>query len=371
MNDQEQDIIWWPFEEVAAFMEAGFRAVDVPAGDAAVCADVLVAADKRGVDTHGVGRFKPIYLDRILAGTQNPVTRFDVLRETPTTAVIDGHNGMGHVIARRAMEMAVAKAKACGLGMTVVRNSTHYGAAFYYAQMAVDEGMIGLTGTNARPSVAPTWGVEPMLGTNPLTWGIPSDEPFPFMIDCATSVTQRGKIELYDRLGQELPDGWVIGQDGAYRHDTHQVLTDLTKDRAALTPLGGLGEDGGGYKGYGYAMVAEILSSALSQANFMKALLGVDAAGQPAPIELGHFFLAMDVEAFVDLPSFRRQVGDICRALRASKKTPGAERIWTPGEKEWEISQYRQDRGVPFNAPLRASFQAVKEKLGLKEALPF
>jgi LDH2 family malate/lactate/ureidoglycolate dehydrogenase len=323
------------------------------------------------VDSHGVGRYKPIYLDRILAGIQNPVTKFEVLRETPTTAVIDGHNGMGQVIATQAMRMAIDKAAAGGLGMTVVRNSTHYGAAFYYANMAVEAGMIGLTGTNARPSIAPTWGVEPMLGTNPLTWGMPSDEAFPFLLDCATSVTQRGKLELFDRLGKELPDGWVIGTDGRYRHDTHQVLRDLTRDQAALTPLGGLGEDGGGYKGYGYAMVVEILSSALSQASFMKALLGMDAAGKPAPIELGHFFLAMKVEAFVDLPLFKKQVGDICRALRASRKAPGAERIWTPGEKEWEIEQYRKDRGVPFNAALRASFQAVKDRLGLAESLPF
>jgi LDH2 family malate/lactate/ureidoglycolate dehydrogenase len=371
MNNSEQDIVWWPFDQVAAFMEAGFRAAGVPAADAAICADVLVAADKRGVDSHGVGRFKPIYIDRILAGTQLPVTRFEVVRETPTTAVVDGHNGMGHVIARRAMQMAIDKAKACGLGMTVVRNSTHYGAAFYYPQMAIDAGLIGLTGTNARPSIAPTWGVEPMLGTNPLTWGMPSDEPFPFLLDCATSVTQRGKLEQFERQGKDLPDGWVIGQDGAYRHDTSQVLADLSRDRAALTPLGGLGEDCGGYKGYGYAMVVEILSSALSQANYLKALMGVDAAGKPAPIELGHFFLAIQVEAFVDLPAFKRQVGDICRALRASKKAPGAERIWTPGEKEWETSQYRRDRGVPFDAPLRTSFQAVKDKLGLAEELPF
>ncbi len=269
------------------------------------------------------------------------------------------------------MGMAIEKAEACGLGMTVVRNSTHYGAACYYPLMAIEHGMIGMTTTNARPSIAPTWGVEPMLGTNPMTWGMPSDEPFPFMPDFATSVTQRGKLELYDRLGKDLPDGWVIGQDGAYRHDTKQVLADLTKDRAALTPLGGLGEDLGGYKGYGYSMVVEILSSALSQARFLKALVGVDSRGMPAPIELGHSFLAIKVEAFVSLDDFRRQVGDICRDLRASKRAPGAERIYTPGEKEYDAWLYRKDKGVPFNEPLKASFRAVKERLGLPHALPF
>jgi LDH2 family malate/lactate/ureidoglycolate dehydrogenase len=365
------DITWWAFDEVEAFMRAGFEAAGVPPEEAAVCADVLIAADKHGVDSHGVGRFKPIYLDRIWAGTQNPKTRFEVVRETPTTAVIDGHNGMGHYIAKRAMEMAIDKADTMGLGMSVVRNSTHYGAAFYYARMAVDRGMIGFTGTSARPSIAPTWGIEPMIGTNPLTWGMPTDEEFPFMIDCATSTTQRGKIELYDRLGKELPDGWVIGEDGAYRHDTHQVLVDLTRDKAALTPLGGLGEELSGYKGYGYAMVCELLSSCLSQANYLKALSGIDSSGRPAPITLGHFFMAIKIDAFVELDAFKKQAGDICRQLRASKKAPGAQRIYTPGEKEYETWLFRKNKGVPFNEPLRKDFREVKTRLGLQTPLPF
>lgn len=367
----DESITWWKFDEVEAFMRAGFEAVGVPAEEASVCANVLISADKRGVDSHGVGRFKPIYLDRIWAGTQLPKTHFEVVRETPTTAVIDGHNGMGHYIAKRAMQMAIDKAEKNGLGMTVVRNSTHYGAAFYYPNMAVERGMIGMTTTSARPSIAPTWGVEPMLGTNPMTWGMPSDEAFPFMPDYATSVTQRGKIELYDRLGKDLPDGWVIGEDGHYRHDTHQVLIDLTKDKAALTPLGGLGEDLGGYKGYGNTMVVELLSSALSQANFMKALMGVDKEGKPTSIELGHSFLAIKIEAFCDLDAFKRQVGEISRQLRASKKAPGAKRIYTPGEKEYETWLFRKDKGVPFNAPLKNAFRTVKEKLNLPNALPF
>ncbi len=369
MNDS--DITWWPFSEVAQFMCDGFTAVGVPEEDAVVCADVLVSADKRGVDSHGVGRFKPIYMDRIWNGTLNVKTDFEIVRETPTTAVIDGHNGMGHAIAKRSMQMAIDKADKLGLGMTVVRNSTHYGAAFYYANMAAERGMIGLTGTSARPSIAPTFGVEPMLGTNPMTWGMPTDEPFPFMLDCATSVTQRGKLELYDRLGKDLPDGWVIGQDGKYRNDTHQVLIDLTRDKAALTPLGGLGEDLGGYKGYGYAMVVELLASALSQANFMKALIGLDRDGKSIPIELGHFFMAMKIEAFVELDAFKKHAGDISRALRASIKAPGHDRIYTPGEKEYEISQFRKNKGVPFNAPLQKAFTEVKDRLSLKNRLPF
>jgi L-2-hydroxycarboxylate dehydrogenase (NAD+) len=367
----DDKVTWWAFDEVEAFMRAGFEAAGVPSEEASVCAEVLIAADKRGVDSHGVGRFKPIYLDRIWAGTQSPRTEFEVVRETPTTAVIDGHNGMGHYIAKRAMQMAIDKADKCGMGMAVVRNSTHYGAAFYYPMMAVGRGMIGMTTTSARPSIAPTWGVEPMLGTNPMTWGMPSDEAFPYLPDYATSVTQRGKLELYERLGKELPDGWVIGQDGRYRHDTKQVLVDLTKDLAALTPLGGLGEDFGGYKGYCNTLTVELLSSCLSQANFMKALIGVSPEGKPCPIELGHSFMAIKIESFCELSAFKSQVGEICRQLRASRKAPGAERIYTPGEKEYETWLYRKDKGVPFNEPLKASFKAVKARLGLTQELPF
>ena len=366
-----EEITWWSFDSVKKFMKDGFKAIGVPEADAEICADVLVAADKRGVDSHGVGRYKPIYLDRIWAGTQETKTNFEIARETPTTAVIDGHNGMGHAIAHKAMTMAVEKADKYGLGMTVVRNSTHYGAAFYYPMMAINKGMIGLTGTNARPSIAPTWGVEPMLGTNPMTWGMPTDEDFPFMLDCATSVTQRGKLEVYERLGKELPEGWVIGEDGNYRTDTKQVLVDLTKDKAALTPLGGLGEDLGGYKGYGYSTVVEILSTALSQADYMKMLMGIDSEGKKIPIQLGHFFLAVKIEAFVELEKFKKHAGDICRGLRKSKKAPGADRIFTPGEKEHEIWLYRKDKGVPFNEPLKRDFRAVNEKLNLGYDLPF
>jgi len=367
----DDSVTWWKFDEVEQFMRDGFKAIGVPAEEAAVCANVLIAADKRGVDSHGVGRFKPIYLDRIWAGTQLPKTNFEVVKDTPTTAVVDGHNGMGHYIAKRCMEMAIEKADKFGMGMVVTRNSTHYGAAFYYANMAVERGMIGMTTTSARPSIAPSWGVEPMIGTNPMTWGMPSDEAFPYMPDYATSTTQRGKLELYDRLGKDLPDGWVIGEDGKYRHDTHQVLIDLTKDKAALTPLGGLGEDFSGYKGYGNALTVELLSSALSQANFMKALMGVGPDGKAAPIELGHSFMAIKIENFCDLDAFKHQVGEICRQLRASKKAPGAKRIYTPGEKEYDTWMFRKDKGVPFNAPLKAAFKTVKEKLNLKNDLPF
>jgi LDH2 family malate/lactate/ureidoglycolate dehydrogenase len=360
----DDKVFWVPFDTMEAFMRDVFVGVGVPADDAAVCAEILITSDKRGIDSHGIGRLKPIYIDRIREGIQHPVTNFEVVKDEGATAVIDGHDGMGHVIGKRAMQMAIDKAKQYGLGMTVVRNSTHYGIAGYFSLMAIENGQIGLTGTNARPSIAPTFGVENMLGTNPLTFGCPTDEEFPFVIDCATSVTQRGKIEVYARLDKKMPEGWVIGNDGTSRTDPHQTLKDLVAGTAALTPLGGLGETTGGYKGYGYATMVEILSAALQNGSYLKTLLGYED-GQKVPYHLGHWFLAIDVAHFVPLPIFKAIAGDICRQLRASQKAPGADRIWTAGEKEHDAWVYRQDKGVPVNAPLVKDCNTLRAELGL------
>ena len=292
-------------------------------------------------------------------------TNFEIIKEGPTTADVDGHHGMGHVIAKRSMQMAIDKAKKFGMGMVAVRNSTHYGIAGYYPLMAVKEGMIGLTGTNARPSVAPTFGVENMMGTNPLTFGIPTDEEFPFLLDCATSVSQRGKIEVYDRLGKDIPSGWVIDEQGRDRTDTHQILNDLVKGTCALTPLGGIGEEGSGYKGYGYVTVVEILSAALQAGNFMKMLSGF-SNGKKVPYGLGHFFVAIDVEGFVGIELFKKTTGDILRELRASKKMPGQDRIYTAGEKEHLVWLDRKDTGVPINPEVQKEIIQMRDEAGLK-----
>lgn len=362
MNNTEA---WIDFNTLERFMTDVFIKVGVPEADARICADVLITSDKRGIDSHGIGRLKPIYIDRIRQGIQNPVTHFETLREGKTTAVVDGHDGMGHVISKRAMEMAIDKARNHGMGMVAVRNSTHYGIAGYYTMMAAEAGMIGITGTNARPSIAPTFGVENMLGTNPITFGIPTDEDFPFVLDCATSITQRGKIEVYERLGKELPAGWVIGADGSAKTDSHQVLTDLVQGTAALAPLGGIGEELGGYKGYGYATVVEILSAALQGGSFLKGLLGFDPAGNPQPYHLGHFFMAVSIEEFTELSTFKHTSGEILRQLRASKKAPGCDRIYTAGEKEYLAWLERKDKGVPINGPLQKNIQDLISELGI------
>jgi L-2-hydroxycarboxylate dehydrogenase (NAD+) len=347
------------------FMADVFKGVGVPEEDAQICAEVLITADRRGIDSHGISRLKPIYYDRIRAGIQNPVTRFDIVREGPATALVDGHDGMGHVISKKAMALAIEKAKKYGLGMVAARNSTHYGIAGYYALMATAAGMVGITGTNARPSIAPTFGVENMLGTNPLTFGMPTDEPFPFVLDCATSISQRGKIEVYERLGKTLPEGWVVGADGEPKTDARQVLVDLTRGAAALAPLGGIGEDLGGYKGYGYATVVEILSAALQGGPFLKGLLGLSAEGRPKPYHLGHFFIAINISAFTETGTFKETTGDILRSLRASKKAAGHDRIFTAGEKEYLASLEREKSGVPINESLQKEIRQLVRELNL------
>ncbi|WP_459129763.1 Ldh family oxidoreductase [Guggenheimella bovis] len=359
------------FESLDTFMRLAFEKLGVPSEDARFCSDVLLESDRRGIESHGVNRFKPIYVDRIIAGIQQPVTKIDILKETPTTAVLDANHGMGMVASKKAMEMAIEKAKKYGMGMVAVRNSTHYGIAGYYVTMATKEKMIGITGTNARPSIAPTFGVENMLGTNPLTFGMPTDEDFPFVLDCATSIVQRGKIEYYARSGKDTPAGMVIGEDGSTLTDSKEILKDLVAGKAALAPLGGVGEELAGYKGYGYATVVEILSAALQQGNFLHMLNGLDQDGNKVPFGLGHFFLVIDTEAFMGAEGFKKVAGDILRELRASKKAKGHTRIFTAGEKEYEVWLERKETGVPINDAVQKEFIAVRDKLELDFKFPF
>lgn len=361
-----------PFELMNDFMIEVFKKVGVPAEDAVICADVLLESDRRGVESHGCNRFKPIYIDRIDAGILDPVTRFEVIRETPTTAVADGHNGMGMVVAYKAMQMAIEKARVLGMGMVAVRNSTHFGIAGYYATMASQQDMIGICGTNARPSIAPTFGVENMLGTNPLTFAMPTDEGFPFLIDCATSISQRGKIEYYARAGKPTPAGMVIGRDGEAMTDSEDILKALNEKRAALVPLGGIGEELAGYKGYSYAVVVEILSAALQAGSFLRALSGIGENGEKIPYPLGHFFIAINTEAFMGAESFKKTAGDILRELRASEKAPGHDRIFTAGEKAHETWLYRKDRGVPVGEAVQNELTGLRDRFGLTQfSFPF
>ena len=363
----DNDEVWIPFDLLENFMIDVFKGLGVPEKDARICADTLINSDERGIDSHGIGRLKTIYYDRIRAGIQFSKTDIEIVKEGPTTAVLDGHHGMGMVVSDFAMQMAIDKAKEYGLGMVAVRNSTHFGFCGQYLLKAIKNDMIGITGTNARPSIAPTFGTEGMMGTNPLVFGIPTDEEFPFVLDCAISVSQRGKIEMYARAEEPIPEGWVAGRDGKYRVDTDQILIDLIKGDASFVPLGGLGEERAGYKGYGYAVIVEMLSAALQDGSFMKQLSGRDENGNLAFYRLGHFFIAINIESFINIDRFKEITGTICRKLRASDKAVGAERIYTAGEKEYLAWLERRDKGAPVNKNLQKEILAMKEELGLDQ----
>ena len=360
-----------PWELMNNFMIDVFEAYGVPREDAAICADVLLESDRRGIESHGCNRFKPIYLDRIKNGTLLPVTNIEILKDTLTTMVMDAHDGMGMVASYRMMERLIEKAGQYGMAGGAICNSTHYGIAGYWTGMAEKAGMIGITGTNARPSVAPTFGIEPMMGTNPMTFSLPTDEDFGFDLDCATSIVQNGKIEFYARSGKETPAGLVVSDTGETMTDSAQILSDMRAGKAALLPLGGLGEATGGYKGYGYTTVVEILSAALAGGPFMKDLNGKDADGNNQMYHLGHFFFVINPAFFMGEDVFRKTAGDICRGLRASQKAPGQERIYTAGEKEHDARLDRQDKGVPVGEAIQKELIELRNELKLDYHFPF
>ena len=357
MEKETRPFISWQLAD--DFMTAVFEKMGVPTEDARLCADVLLESDRRGIESHGCNRIK--------SGILNPVTKIDILKETPTTAVLDANDGMGMVASKKAMDMCIEKAHKYGMGMVAVRNSSHYGIAGYWTGLAAKENMIGISGTNARPSVAPTFGVENMLGTNPLTFSMPTDEPFPFTLDCATSVIQNGKIEYYARINHDTPKGLVISREGEELTDSAEILKKIRSQQAALAPLGGFGETTGGYKGYGYSTVVEILSAALQSGLFLKALDGKDEEGKIRPYHLGHFFIAIDTEAFMGAEAFKKTCGDILRDLRGSEKAPGQERIYTAGEKEYDVWMYRKDKGVPVTEAVQKEFIGLRDEFGLTQ----
>jgi LDH2 family malate/lactate/ureidoglycolate dehydrogenase len=350
---------------VRSFMQRVFEAQQVPGDDARLVSEVLVAADLKGLDTHGLSRLA-YYRERLQSGVTRPVTELEVVHETPTTAVLDAHHGMGHVVGVRAMQMAVHKAGHHGLGSVAVRNSTHYGIAGYYAEMAVNEKMVGLTSTNARPSVVPTFSTEPKFGTNPLAFGAPTDEPCPFIYDASMAVIQRGKIEVARRSGKKMPDGVIINDTGQSLHDPADILEAMKTGRAAMLPLGGRGEDLGGHKGYGLSIILEILSAALQGGAFLSGLAGGDCGGEPRTYNLGHFFLAINPEAFGGIDSFRATTGAMLRELRSARREPGAERVWTAGEKEWETERHRREHGIPVSPELLRELNGLADDLGIE-----
>ena len=353
-----------PVQKLVDFMETALIAMKIPGEDARIIADVLITSDLWGIASHGVAHLK-MYHERIKTGLQLPVTKLTVVKDTPTTAVVDGGNGMGMVVGYHAMEIAIQKARQYGLGAVAVRNSSHFGVAGYYPLMAVKEGMVGLSMTNAHPSIAPTFGVTPKMGTNPIAVAVPTDEPFPYVFDAATAVVTRGKIEVAARAGKPIPSGWVINRDGDAVTDTSQLIEQMNHEEAALMPIGGIGELMGGHKGYGLAAMVEIFSAAFQNGAYLSQLHDVDAQGNPHFLSIGHFFMAFDIEHFLPLSDFMKITGNMMRELRGSQVAPGQERIYTAGEKEYYNTQYVMANGVEITPGVQKALNQLVQELDL------
>jgi len=351
-------------EKLEAFMQQSFMKLDVPEEDAATCANVLITSDLRGIESHGIGRLR-MYVERIHKGLIEPIASPTIVKESPTTALIDGQHGIGMVIGHQSMELAIEKAKVYGMGSVAVRNSTHFGIDGYYPLMAIKAGMLGMSFTNARPSVAPTFSTQPAMGTNPIAFGVPTDEDFPFLFDAATSITQRGKIEVANRKEIPIHSGWVIDDNGNSMNDPSKILKNLVDKKAALLPLGGDSEELGGHKGYGLSVMVEIFSSALQSGAFLFGLSGLTEAGEETRFRVGHFFMVINIENFLPVDEFKANVGNLLRELRSLKKAPGQDHIYTAGEKEYLIEKRIRSEGIPINKNLKKDLIYIQDLLGL------
>ena len=355
-----------PVNTLVDFMLEALTAMGTTEEDAKIIADVIITSDLWGVRSHGIAHLK-MYHERIKRGLQLPNTRITLVKDTSTTAVLDGGNGMGMVIGHHAMKMAIDKARQYGLGAVAVRNSSHYGVAGYYPLMAAREGLVGLSVTNAHPSTAPTFGLKPMLGTNPIAVAAPTDEPFPYMYDAATAVVPRGKIEVAARANKPIPEGWVINKDGISATDSSNMIKEMDLGNVALLPVGGLGDMFGGHKGYGLATMVEIFSAAFQDGTYLWGLTDTDADGKPQFLRIGHFFLAIDVEHFIPVDTFKKITGNMMRELRSSSVAPGQSRIYTAGEKEYYNIQRVQAEGVEIPPGVQKALQSLKEELNLSK----
>ena len=333
-----------------------FKAYDIPEIDARIAADVLVSADLRGINSHGVIRLHSYYGNRIRKNLINKHSPLKVIKETPVTLALDGGNGLGQVVAYRAMSRCIKKADQAGLAVTTVRNSNHFGIAGYYAMMALPEDMIGVSLTNSRPLAAPTYGLRPVIGTNPISVAIPAGAERPYVLDMATSIVSIGSVAVYEKAGQQIPSGWGIDSQGALTVDPSEVI-----HGGALLPLGGPAELRG-YKGFGLSLLVDLLSGVLSGAAFGEE---VGHPSHPDSANVGHFFAAMKIENFRPLGQFKTDMDDYLKALKNTPKLPGQDRIYIHGEKEFELTEkYLQD-GVPLMVEVVESLQKAGEDAGV------
>lgn len=353
-------------ETLTNFCVRVFQKLGVSEVDAHITADVLVTADLRGIESHGVARVRR-YVDGLRTGMIIAQPEARVVRETPATALIDAGAGLGQPVSYRAMQKAIEKAKDVGAGFVTVCNSNHYGIAGYYAMMALEHDCIGMSMTNADVLVVPTFGRNAMLGTNPIAVAAPANEERPFVLDMATSTVPRGKLEVYERLGKPIPFGWATDERGIGTDDAHRVLENFTKRvGGGLLPLGGEGESLSGYKGYGLALWVDVFSGVLSSAAFATLVYPRTHAGKPLPSNLGHFFGAWRIDGFRPVDEFKESMDDFQRLLKNGPKAAGQERIYIPGEKEYEKTELYLREGIPLNPKVAIDLKAIAKEIGVE-----
>jgi len=339
-------------EKLTRFVQATFEKLGVAAGDAQIAAEALVAADLRGVDTHGVIRFSPHawYVKWLSEGSMTAKPNIRVISETPSTALLDGDRGMGMVIGHRAMELAIDKAQSCGIGMVGVRNSRHYGMSAQYAMQALAHDMIGIAMTNAGRQVVPTFGREARFGTNPMCFAVPADKELPFVLDMATTTAAAGKLELAARLEKSIPTGWALDEKAQATQDPR-----IAQRARRLLPLGG-SRDNGSHKGYGLAVLVEILCGVLTGT-----VTALNADQDPR----GHFFGAIRVDAFRPVAEFKKDMDRLIRELKSTPPIEGQRRVYVAGEIEFETAEERAERGIPLLPSVLKGLREVSEELGL------
>jgi len=343
-----------------------FQNIGVPEEDARITADVIVSADLRGIESHGVARLRR-YVDRLRSGMIVAKPEVKVVRETPATALIDAGVGLGQPVSYRAMQKAIQKAKEIGVGFVTVRNSNHYGIAGYYAMMALQHDCIGMSMTNATARVVPTFGQNAMLGTNPIAVAAPANKEQPFVLDMATSIVPQGKLEVYERLDKPLTIGWATDEHGVGTDDAHRVLGNFKKQvGGGLLPLGGEGELLGGHKGYGLALWVEVFCAILSGAAYTTSIYPESASGKPTPANLGHFFGAWHVDSFRPIREFKAAMDALQRQLKNAPRAEGQDRIYIHGEKEYEKAELYTRQGIPLNPKVAADLEMIAREVGVE-----
>ncbi|HXZ34730.1 MAG TPA: Ldh family oxidoreductase [Thermodesulfobacteriota bacterium] len=348
------------------FCQRVFEKLGMPPEDGFTTADVLVLADLRGIDSHGVARLRR-YFTGLKNGMMVARPQMKVAHETPLTALLDGGAALGQVAGKRGMEMAIEKALKNGVGFVAVRNSNHYGIAAYYSLMALKHDLIGISLTNSDAYVVPTFGKEVMLGTNPISVTVPAMEERPFVLDMSTAVATLGKFEVYSRMGKKIPLGWATDEKGRSSDDPTRVIANIrSKAGGGILPMGGEGEESGGHKGYGLDLLVDILCGVLSGSGYLNLLYPKTPDGKPLPSKVAHFFGALRVDYFRPVQEFKKDMDDLIRRLRNSAKAEGQTRIFIHGEKEFELEEKYRKEGIPLYFKVYDDLKAIASELGVK-----